>query len=199
MATLTRSNPKAFETLVASLKGMDGVQAKAGWFESSVYEDGTPVAYIAAIQEMGATINHPGGTPYMIGKDGRAIFVSKSSAHAGNLPVTKPHQIVIPPRPFMRPTAAREGTNWMNLLGSGSKAVLAGKMSPHDVLEAVSARAAGDIAKTISQITSPPLKASTIANRRRSLTNRTIVGALDKPLVAQGIMINSVTNVVEKT
>lgn len=53
MATVKRSNPKAFETLDAKLKELEGVQAKVGWFSSAKYEDGTPVAYVAAIQELG--------------------------------------------------------------------------------------------------------------------------------------------------
>jgi len=35
-------------------KQFEGKYAKVGWFPSAVYEDGTPVAYVAAIQEMGA-------------------------------------------------------------------------------------------------------------------------------------------------
>lgn len=34
-------------------KQLSGVSCKVGWFESSKYADGTPVAYVAAIQELG--------------------------------------------------------------------------------------------------------------------------------------------------
>lgn len=55
----------------------------------------------ARIHEFGGTINHPGGTPYFIGADGKAKFVSKA-AGAG-LPKTKPHPIEIPARPYITP------------------------------------------------------------------------------------------------
>ena len=191
MAQITRKNPKCFEILADHLKELQNVQGKSGWFESSVYENGEQVAYIAAIQEFGAVINHPGGTP--IGPHG---FVSK--AEGVGLPVTKPHTIVIPPRPFMRPTIARERNNWLKYMTSGAKKVLRGTASATQILEIVAIRAAGDIAKTISQITTPPLAKGTIAARRRKMSNKKLVGALDKPLVATGILLNSVTGKAEK-
>lgn len=39
--------------LVAAIKTLDGERGKVGWFESAKYEDGTPVAYVATIQEYG--------------------------------------------------------------------------------------------------------------------------------------------------
>lgn len=54
MATVTRSNPKAFETLNAKLKELEGTVVKVGWFESAKYENGTPVALAAAVNELGA-------------------------------------------------------------------------------------------------------------------------------------------------
>ena len=77
---IKRKNPKVFETIIARVKDLDGKVGKAGWFHTSRYADGTPVAYIAAIQEFGVHINHPGGTPYRIGEDGRAVFVSRPKA-----------------------------------------------------------------------------------------------------------------------
>lgn len=66
-----------------------------------VYGDGMTVFRIGAIHEYGAQFTHPGGTPYTIGGDGKAHFVSKSftgPVHG----VTKPHQINIPKRSFLR-------------------------------------------------------------------------------------------------
>lgn len=59
----------------------------------------------ALAHELGATIEHPGGTAYMIGDDGKAVFVSNDSPAAAELPRTKPHQIVLPARPYLRPAA----------------------------------------------------------------------------------------------
>lgn len=64
-------------------------------------------AELGAVHEFGATINHPGGQPYII-KDGRAVFISKGTELGRKLiakgQVTKAHQIVIPTRSFLRST-----------------------------------------------------------------------------------------------
>lgn len=50
---LTRSNPKAFATITNALKELSGLQGKVGWFESAKYENGTPVAYVMMLNEVG--------------------------------------------------------------------------------------------------------------------------------------------------
>lgn len=189
-------DPSVFARLESSLASLDGLIGKAGWFPGSVYESGEPVAYIAAVQEFGATISHPGGTPYKIGADGKAVFVSK--ANGAGLPVTKSHTIVIPPRPFMRPTVDRMQQKWTDMLASGARSVLAGKTDAKSVMEAVVLNAAAEIARSISQVFTPPLKASTIAKRRNALTDKKTVGSLTKPLVDSGKMISDVQGIVEK-
>lgn len=65
-------------------------------------------ARYAAIHEFGGTIQHPGGTPYFI-RDGKAVFVSKGGYGAFHtLPLTKPHAIVMPKRPYMKPARDKE-------------------------------------------------------------------------------------------
>lgn len=198
MAKVTRSNPRAFDVLTARLKELDGQVTKVGWFPGSVYENGAPIAGVAYVQEHGAHINHPGGTPYKIGPDGKAIFVAKSSPGAENLPVTKPHPIVIPPRPFMRPTIDRERNNWSAFMKWGAKAVLDGKMTAHNVMDILGGNAAGQVAQSIRNVSAPPLKPSTIRARLHARSDQETVGNLDKPLVDWGDMINSVTHTVEK-
>lgn len=50
--SFTRKGP-GVATIQAALKGLDGVEGKAGWFESARYPDGTAVAYVATIHEFG--------------------------------------------------------------------------------------------------------------------------------------------------
>jgi hypothetical protein len=63
------------------------------------------------LHEEGGTIKHPGGTPYRIVK-GKAVFVTKVKAAqyfaktGRELPVTRPHSITIPARPFLAPGKA---------------------------------------------------------------------------------------------
>jgi phage gpG-like protein len=69
-----------------------------------VYSSGD-VKY-AAIHEYGGVINHPGGTAYLpgAGEGGKAAFVSNlwASSYPVELPRTKPHQIPMPERSFLR-------------------------------------------------------------------------------------------------
>jgi phage gpG-like protein len=56
----------------------------------------------ARIQEFGGTIDHPGGTAYLIdSKSGLAKFVSNKDELASHLPRTKPHKITIPAHHYM--------------------------------------------------------------------------------------------------
>lgn len=82
----------------------------------------------AAIQEYGGTINHPGGTPYFIGKDGLARFVSKQGEGAfHHLPVTKPHTITLPERPYMRPALAAKRQRIRELIKGAIRAAIKGQ------------------------------------------------------------------------
>lgn len=61
---IKQGNPKAFETILKGLKSLEGVQSKVGWFESAKYENGTPVAYAMAIQELGVASRSIPPRPY---------------------------------------------------------------------------------------------------------------------------------------
>lgn len=54
----------------------------------------------AEIHQFGGVINHPGGTPY-IPVNGLVRFISKKKAEGKHYPVTKPHKITMPARPFL--------------------------------------------------------------------------------------------------
>lgn len=53
MARVVRTPGPGRALLAAALKALAGKTCQVGWFESSKYADGTPVAYIAAIHEFG--------------------------------------------------------------------------------------------------------------------------------------------------
>jgi hypothetical protein len=70
-----------------------------------------PASPYARIQELGGTIAHPGGTPYVTLEDG-ATFVTKAraaelSARGFRVRYTRPHTITLPPRPYLRPALDR--------------------------------------------------------------------------------------------
>lgn len=58
MKVIRKDGPgkKQLESLNTAL-GEGDLVGKVGWFEGAKYEDGTPIAYVAAIQEFGTTSN----------------------------------------------------------------------------------------------------------------------------------------------
>jgi hypothetical protein len=51
--------------LEIALKGLEGKVGKVGWFEKSKYEDGTPVAKVAAMNEYGYQPKHIPARPFI--------------------------------------------------------------------------------------------------------------------------------------
>lgn len=162
------------------LNGLTDAQCKVGFMDSSKYDDGTPVAYVAVIQEFGAP--------------------EKS----------------IPPRPFMRPTVARDKQKWADLAERGVKAIERGSTNTRTVLDKIGGVAAGGVKRSIQEVTSPPLSPVTLVLRKwkregRTITGKTVgqaaayanspgadlSGASTKPLVFDGILFGAVTHVVE--
>ncbi len=80
--TVNRSNPKALEVLAGRLKELDRVQTKIGWFPGAKYEDGTPVAYVASIQEFGSGPTPP--RPFMrtTAKSQQAVWAADAAQGA---------------------------------------------------------------------------------------------------------------------
>lgn len=103
----------------------------------------------------------------------------------------------IPARPFMRPTISEKRQEWANISKQGAEQILKGNYDIGQVLELLGLKAAGDIRKKITQITSPPLAQSTIDARLAKRANKSTVGNLTKPLIDTGIMMNTLTNSVE--
>lgn len=136
--------------------------SKAGWFEKEKYEDGTQIAYVAAVQEFGD-------------------------------PAKK-----IPPRPYMRPTIKQKKIEWENIIAQLFKQSLNGDGDIDKILASIGLRAAGDIRETITKLQDPPLKQSTINARLNKKSDKKTIGNLYKPLVDSGVMLNTLTNVVEE-
>lgn len=90
----------------------------------------------------------------------------------------------IPPRPFMRPTVDAQLENWKYFIYSSLKS----GVPVEQILNALGSNAVGEIQKSITAVTSPALKQSTINSR----TNKT-----DKPLIDTSVMIGSVSYKVE--
>lgn len=95
-----KANLNGLNKLLKSLKedyvvrvGIIGAEAK-----KEHDKDGVTNAKLGTVHEFGATIKHPGGTPYIVTDKG-ARFVKKENGKG--LPITKPHTIDIPRRSFL--------------------------------------------------------------------------------------------------
>ena len=65
------------KTLKIALQGLDGKVGKVGWFKGNNYETGTPVAYVAVIQEFGSPSNNIPARSFM-----RSTMTEKKTAWA---------------------------------------------------------------------------------------------------------------------
>lgn len=148
--------------LQKALQEIGGKVGKIGWFESSTYQDGTPVAYIAAIHEHGVPEKN------------------------------------IPMRATIRPTIQAQRTRWAKLAQVGFTSVFRGTETSASAMEKVSAKAAADIRKTISQLRTPPLKVETVKARLSGKKQGRVVSlTIAKPLVDSGVLLNTLTHIVE--
>ncbi len=135
MATVKRTKLLGAEYL-SNLMKMKNATGKAGWFKGNNEANGTSTAYVAAIQEFGA---HTGGG----GKNG----------------------IYIPPRPFMRPTISENQSKWHDDFKKGVRAISRGGQSMGTVMEQITAQVVGQIKRTITSISTPPLSPVTLLLR----------------------------------
>ncbi len=105
----------------------------------------------------------------------------------------------VPPRPFMRPTVEREEVKWRKFIAQEAPKILEGKQTVEGLFEALGLNISGEIARSISQVTTPKLLEATILAKTRKMADQVTVGSLDKPLVETGLMLDSVTHTVESS
>lgn len=141
---------KGGEKLEAAIAELDSKQVKVGYFPTSRYPDGKPVAGVAVVQEFGSVARR------------------------------------IPPRPFFRPAVDGSRQMQRDAIAAAVRRAVSGRQTVEQGLDQLGAAVVGEIQTAISELTEPPLAESTIARKGNS-----------KPLVDTGMMLQSVTYVVE--
>lgn len=73
----------------ATIEQLKSLQVKVGFFEQSVYEDGTPIAYVGAIQELGYAAGGIPARPYLRpalqkGQRGNAVLFGRAIQNGFN-------------------------------------------------------------------------------------------------------------------
>lgn len=126
-----------------------------------------------------------------------------------------------PPRPFFRPTILRDALAWTKTAAEGARAVIRGNATMTQVMEAIGQQAEAGVAKSIEEVTTPPLSPVTIELRAMKQRNPSLVvtaqtvgqaaarvkapgykpptGISTKPLNDTGLMIETLTSVTETT
>lgn len=176
-----------------------GARARAGIIGSKADQkhegSGATNAEIAAAHEFGATMHHPGGTPYMIGSDGLAVFLKKGDPRATG--VTRPHDIVLPERSFLRTAIDQNRAKYAELLAKGLRGVIDGKTTARKVFQMLALTMAQDIKNGILSDPGiqPPDSPATI---RRKEELRAAGNTLEpRTLVDSGQLVNAITGVAE--
>jgi len=103
----------------------------------------------------------------------------------------------IPPRPFIRPALAENRALWRHQIKQGTKAIIQGSETDLSVMEKIGLSVSGHIRAQITQVHEPELSSKTIEKRLAIRADKSTLGKLDKPLVFEGIFLNSVTYIVK--
>jgi len=177
-ANFTDKGKKEWDELVSSFQNMDGSAVTVGIHANDAGRDDGEMnnAALAAIHEFGKTFQHPGGTPYKIVGDGKAVFVEKGEEHDG---VTGPHMITIPQRSFLRSTASEKREMWLSTFIKAVANELP-QNSVSDAAERVGAMMMGHVKRKITDLKSPPNTPGTI--RQKSVNGN----VSDNPLIDTG-------------
>ena len=177
----------ALDRIIERTRGAPAV--KVGFLSDATYPDGTSVAYIAATQEFGATIQRKAGEVLIyrkISKSGKFLrggkFVKKAQPNFETKHSHEAYTITIPPRPFFRSMIADKGPTW--------PAAIAKQLKAHDydaaaTLDVVGTGIGGQLVASIKKLTSPPLAASTVRKK-----------GFAKPLIDTGDMWRAVNHEV---
>lgn len=180
MADATQTNPQAFKALGDRLDAFDKVTGKVGWFESAVYPDGTPVAYAAAINELGSPANNIPSRSFM-----RSTALEKDGAW-------KDLASTISKKILAGEMTPQDGMELLALQAEGDIAKkIASITSPPLSPITLGVRKYKSQGKTIT--------GATIGEIARKLHDGTldVSGVSDKPLVDTSLMVDTLTHKVE--
>lgn len=156
---------------------------------AGTYEDGTLIAVVAAANEFGATINHPGGTPYgykteQDAEDGKVQFMRKGEGFMV-LGETSPHKVVIPARPALQIGTKAAMPEIKTLSIRSIRKINEGAMTMAELSNMIGMLAVGKIQETISSGVGPANAPSTVKKKKSST-----------PLVESGHYRQSIRHVV---
>ena len=150
--------------LLNRIRNIKSGKVEVGWREDTKYDDGTQVAKVAEINEFGATIK--------VTDKMRKWFLVQG------FPLNKnTTEIHIPARSFVRSTCDEKNKEWSDILNSRLQKVFEGELTMEQALLQLGLVIKGNIQEKITQITTPPNSAMTVAMKGKN-----------KPLINTGFM-----------
>ena len=177
---------KGMKAAQRAIRELDGWQATIGIHGEQAPRPGEmDNVRLGVIHEFGVRFIHPGGTPFMMASQGGSsrsggmvgsgsvIFLRKGDPRA--IGVTRPHQIVIPERSFLRSTWDKNLKKYERLLVRLSRQVVSLKLTPQQAIGRLGERVKSDVVNAINRGIPPPIKPATA--RRKGST---------KPLIDLG-------------
>lgn len=178
---------KTLQELVGKLG--NGAFVKVGFLKGATYPDGTPVATVAAAQEFGAVIDMPEREQTLYFKqykngDISNKFVKKSKSNYTEKVNVKAHQVVIPPRPFIRSAIEKNSNGWAK---ATQEALQSTEFNTEKALALVGQGVADQIVESIVEFNGIPLSPSTVKAK-----------GFDKQLIDSGDMERAVNYEVVK-
>lgn len=181
MVDVKQTNAKWAETINLKLAALDKFQGQTGWFENFKYEDGTPVAYVAAINEYGVPERSLPARPFM------RPTASKKKTEWAETAATLSKRMVdgtLQPRDVYDLLGAKAATDIVKTIDS----ITAPPLSPI-TLGARKYRSEG------KEVTG-----ATIGEIARKIKDGTldVSGVPNKPLIDTNLMRNSIENIVEE-
>ena len=152
-------------------------------------KEGSELVKIAAANEFGATIRHPGGTAFGFktrrdAQDGKVRFLKKGQGFLV-LGTTKPHTIVIPARSFIRSTIDNHQEEIMDFAESLARRIADGQMDKKDALSAIGEKIKSLIQLRIIELRDPPNAPSTLRQKRPKTNPLVNTGRLGQSIAWQ--------------
>lgn len=160
---------KINQDLLNRIRNFKGGKVEVGWHEDTHYDDGTPVAKVAEIQEFGATIKVTDKMRKWFAYQGFPLNKNTTEIH-------------IPARSFVRTTIAEKTGDWANVINSRLKKVFEGDLSMEQALSQFGLKIKGDLQEKISQIAAGGGNSGFTQIRKGK----------DTPLIDTGLMMESI-------
>ncbi|MCK5605468.1 hypothetical protein KAR91_26485 [Candidatus Pacearchaeota archaeon] len=185
--TDSRNEWDALVRKVKEVKRKNVPSVKVGLFA----KQGSDLVKQAAANEFGATINHPGGTPYGYqtknkAEQGRVRFMKKGSGFMV-LGETDPHKIVIPERSFLRSTVIENKRKINEFVAKMFGDFIEAKVTLDKSLNRIGLLVVAMVRTKIRQGSFKPNKPSTIRKKKSS-----------RPLIDTGRMRQSITHELDR-